>query len=112
MIRLPLVFALAALFALPAYAGEGFDIVIPGRPGVPIIINGVDVSYAVVEGDFGLGKRGFFDRRPHYWSQAAIERAVQQEFADLGDDGGLRGDVHGGVALVPGTGDAETLEFL
>jgi hypothetical protein len=42
--------------ALPACAGEGFDIVIPGRPGVPVIINGVDASYSVVEGDFGLGK--------------------------------------------------------
>ena len=31
-------------------------LVIPGRPGVPIIINGVDASYAVVEGDWGLGK--------------------------------------------------------
>jgi hypothetical protein len=39
-----------------ASAGEGFDIVIPGRPGVPIIINGIDASYAVVEGDWGLGK--------------------------------------------------------
>jgi hypothetical protein len=38
-----------------ALAGEGFDRVIPGRAGVPIIINGIDVSYAVVEGDFGLG---------------------------------------------------------
>jgi hypothetical protein len=42
--------------ALPACAGEGFDIIIPGRPGVPVIINGVDASYSVVEGDFGLGK--------------------------------------------------------
>src|ERR1700759_5595863 len=40
----------------PACAGEGFDIVIPGPPGVPVIINGVDASYSVVEGDFGLGK--------------------------------------------------------
>jgi hypothetical protein len=39
-----------------AFAGEGFDLVIPGRPGVPIIINGIDVSYGVLEGDFGLGK--------------------------------------------------------
>jgi hypothetical protein len=39
-----------------ASAAEGFDIVIPGRPGVPIIINGVDASYAVVEGMYGLGK--------------------------------------------------------
>jgi hypothetical protein len=31
-------------------------IVIPGRPGVPVIINGVDASYSVVEGDWGLGK--------------------------------------------------------
>jgi hypothetical protein len=48
--------AILAGTALPACAGEGFDIVIPGRPGVPIIINGVDVSYAVIEGDWGLGK--------------------------------------------------------
>src|SRR5258707_2485230 len=39
-----------------ALAESGFDIVIPGRPGVPIIINGVDASYAVVEGEWGLGK--------------------------------------------------------
>ncbi len=39
-----------------AFAGGGFDIVIPGRPGVPVIINGVDASYAVVEGEWGLGK--------------------------------------------------------
>lgn len=31
-------------------------IVIPGRLGVPIIINGLDASYSVVEGDWGLGK--------------------------------------------------------
>ena len=31
-------------------------LVIPGRAGVPIIINGIDASYTVVEGDWGLGK--------------------------------------------------------
>ena len=31
-------------------------IVVPGRPGVPIILNGIDASWAVVEGDWGLGK--------------------------------------------------------
>jgi hypothetical protein len=40
-----------------ALAGGGFDIVVPGRPGVPVIINGIDASYAVVEGEWGLGKR-------------------------------------------------------
>jgi hypothetical protein len=55
--------AFAAIFSglligLPAtaLAGGGFDIVVPGRPGVPIIINNIDASYAVVEGTWGLGK--------------------------------------------------------
>jgi hypothetical protein len=39
-----------------ARADSGPVRVIPGRAGVPIIINGVDASYAVVEGDWGLGK--------------------------------------------------------
>jgi hypothetical protein len=39
---------------LPAAAADGFNIVVPGRPGVPIIINGVDASYRVIEGDWGL----------------------------------------------------------
>src|ERR1700732_3561355 len=51
-------FALAILIGTTAtaFAAGGFEIVIPGRAGVPIIINGVDASYAVVEGDWGLGK--------------------------------------------------------
>ncbi|GGI23588.1 hypothetical protein [Bradyrhizobium guangdongense] len=51
--------ALAAfLIGLPAtaFAGGGFDIVVPGRPGVPIIINNIDASYSVVESVWGLGK--------------------------------------------------------
>ncbi|MBA7466879.1 MAG: hypothetical protein DI543_08605 [Bradyrhizobium icense] len=51
--------ALAFLVAMTsqAFAGGGFEIVIPAKPGVPIIINGVDASYAVVEGDWGLERR-------------------------------------------------------
>ena len=52
-------FALAILIGTTSTAWAGSSspvIVIPGRPGVPIIINGVDASYAVVEGDWGLGK--------------------------------------------------------
>ena len=50
--------ALAILIGLApaAYASDGFNVVIPGRPGIPVIINGVDASYGVVEGEFGLGK--------------------------------------------------------
>lgn len=40
-----------------AYAeSNGPVIAIPGRRGVPVIINGVDASYSVVEGDWGLDK--------------------------------------------------------
>jgi hypothetical protein len=42
-----------------AWAGdEGPVIVIPSRPGIPIVINGRDASYAVVEGDWGLARPG------------------------------------------------------
>jgi hypothetical protein len=40
----------------PASANDEFSVVIPGRGGVPIIINGVDASWAVVESDWGLAK--------------------------------------------------------
>ena len=51
--------ALAILIgtAATALADSAPVLVIPGRPGVPIIINGVDASYAVVEGDWGLARR-------------------------------------------------------
>ena len=42
----------------PARADSGPVIVIPSRPGVPVVINGRDASYAVVEGDWGLSRPG------------------------------------------------------
>lgn len=45
----------SAALSAAAWA-EGFEIVVPGRPGVPVMINGIDASYAVIEGGFGLGK--------------------------------------------------------
>src|SRR6476660_4872538 len=54
--RAGLVLAILIGTALPACASEGFDIVVPGRPGVPIIINNIDASYTVIEGTWGLGK--------------------------------------------------------
>ena len=50
--------ALALFIAMnsAAFANGAFEFVIPGRPGVPVIINGIDVSYAVVEGEWGLGQ--------------------------------------------------------
>src|SRR6202163_3750632 len=54
--RAGLVLAILTGMTAAALADGGPVIVIPGRAGVPIIINGVDASYAVVEGDWGLGK--------------------------------------------------------
>lgn len=49
---------LAMLVGMPlaASANDGVSVVIPVRPGIPIIINGIDASYAVVEGDWGLAR--------------------------------------------------------
>jgi len=54
--RLRVTLAMLMAMTSTAFAGGGFDIVVPGRAGVPIIINGIDASYAVVEGDWGLAK--------------------------------------------------------
>jgi hypothetical protein len=55
--RIGLAVAILIGTTLTAIAGSnGPVIVIPGRAGVPIIINGIDASYAVVEGDWGLDK--------------------------------------------------------
>jgi hypothetical protein len=42
--------------AFSVLADTGPMIVIPGRPGVPVLINGIDASYGVIEGDWGLAK--------------------------------------------------------
>ena len=47
---------LLASTALVVAAETGPVIVIPGRPGVPVIVDGRDISYSVVEGDWGLGR--------------------------------------------------------
>ncbi len=54
--RIGVALALSIAMTSTAFAGGGFDIVIPGRPGVPVIINGIDASYTVVEGEWGLGQ--------------------------------------------------------
>lgn len=54
--RLCLISAILIAITPAAFASEGFNVVIPARPGIPVIINGVDASYAVVEGEYGLGK--------------------------------------------------------
>src|SRR5690349_24853834 len=50
----------SALTGELARAGdEAPAFVVPSRPGVPVVINGCDASYAVVEGDWGLARPGW-----------------------------------------------------
>ena len=47
---------LSAVTVSPALAQRAPEIVIPGRPDIPVYINGIDASWGVVEGDFGLDR--------------------------------------------------------
>jgi len=56
--RLAYAALLLAVSTLPAFAQREPEIVIPGKPGVPVYINGIDASWSVVEGEFGLDRPG------------------------------------------------------
>jgi len=56
--RLVQVVFLLAVTASPAFAQRAPEIVIPGKPGVPVYIDGIDASWGVVEGEFGLDRPG------------------------------------------------------
>jgi hypothetical protein len=49
---------LFAMTASPALAQREPEIVIPGKAGVPVIINGIDASWGIVDGEFGLDRPG------------------------------------------------------
>jgi hypothetical protein len=55
--------------ALARAADSGPVIVVPGRNGLPVILNGVDVTGAVIEGDWGLYK-------PHMMNPTIIPAPV------------------------------------
>ena len=66
----------------------------------------------VVVLDLGLGEDGALHRAPHHGPQAAVQRAVQQERAQLPRDRRLGREVHRRVTPRPVAGDAEPDELL
>ena len=56
--RLVHAIVLLAVTASPAFAQGVPEIVIPGKRGVPVYINGIDASWGIVEGEFGLDRPG------------------------------------------------------
>src|SRR5438477_4441628 len=52
--------AVAALLAGPVVARADHQpvVVVPGKPGVPVIVDGVDISGAAIYGDWGLHRAG------------------------------------------------------
>jgi hypothetical protein len=93
-----LAFAIAGvvLAAVPARAGDsGPVIALPGKPGVPVIINGVDATGALVYGDWGLYRPGGiviidggawaapFEWSPHYFPATGRTPAYGRKEVDL-----------------------------
>ena len=79
--------ALAILIGttLTAFAGDtGPVVVIPGRADIPIIINGIDASYAVVEGDWGLGKGVHVQPTVYGGRYVAVEPSVGHYYPSAG----------------------------
>ncbi|MNX80269.1 hypothetical protein D3C86_1119240 [compost metagenome] len=62
--------------------------------------------------DFCIREGRALDRRPHDGLGAAIQLARVLELVELGDDGRLGREVHGGVAVVEVAGDAQALELI
>jgi hypothetical protein len=59
MRRILIAVASFVLAAAPAFAGDSQPvIVVPGKPGVPVVVNGIDITGAVVYGDWGLARPG------------------------------------------------------
>ncbi|MFZ3352869.1 MAG: hypothetical protein WA268_18615 [Xanthobacteraceae bacterium] len=54
--RLLFAAVLLAVSATAAFAQREPQIVVPGKPGVPVYINGIDASWGIVEGEFGLDR--------------------------------------------------------
>ncbi len=54
--RFVYVLSLLAATTSSALAQREPQFVIPGRPGVPVYINGIDASWGIVEGEFGLDR--------------------------------------------------------
>ncbi len=54
--RLTFAAVLWAVTATAAFAQREPQIVVPGKPGVPVYINGIDASWGIVEGEFGLDR--------------------------------------------------------
>lgn len=84
-VRLPILIAVlaASVFAaVVARADNVAVIVVPGKRGVPVIINGRDASWSVVDGDFGLYRPGhvyptIVPLRPYAsfpWRRASVAR--------------------------------------
>ena len=85
----------AASLAAPARAQTGPVIVVPGKIGVPVTINGVIVDGAVVYGDWGLARPGHgelvidgpvafaapWDSRSYYPATGRAPRLGRQEIA-------------------------------
>jgi hypothetical protein len=88
---------LLAVTAGPALAQREPQIVIPGKPGVPVYINGIDASWGVVEGEFGLDRPG--EMAPTVIYRPIVLTAPQREPAYHPETGNRPG--YGRLEIIP-----------
>jgi hypothetical protein len=84
------VFVVAAFGLAGAMPASGADTgpvyVVPTRPGIPVMINGRDASYAIVEGDWGLARPGHMSvtviggHAPRWSSEYAPRRSYHPRY--------------------------------
>jgi hypothetical protein len=105
--RMAFSFAFALLIGTTAaaVADTGPTVVIPSRAGVPIVIDGIDASYAVVEGDWGLGKSIHVAPRVYGGWPAALPRPAGHYFPRTGQRPGYgRYEINTPPRSLPGDG--------
>jgi hypothetical protein len=101
--RMAFAFLLLGGMTATAVADTGPVIVIPSRAGVPIMVEGVDASFAVVEGDWGLGKSIHVQPTVYGGWPAAMPRPAGHYFPRTGQRPGYgRYEINTAPRVLPG----------
>jgi hypothetical protein len=101
--RMAFAFLVLGAMTATAVADTGPVIVIPSRAGVPIMIEGVDASFSVVEGDWGLGKSIHVSPTVYGGWPAALPRPAGRYFPRTGRRPGYgRYEINTAPRVLPG----------
>jgi len=74
------VWAVGILYATPLHADHLPQIAVPGNPGMPVVIEGHDASWAMIEGDTGLYRPGHVAPTVFYPDVPMLDRWNRQTY--------------------------------